>query len=392
MRNGGAARAFSPDVLPGGGGGGKCYNLDGDPGYFRNITATSLAWVYEWADDAAWKSDDDVQDQQQDDTPSGCTSATPLAWVSQPVVQSETALLVATTAPRPSVGKPVPMAFARLCPRTEAVGAAARAVACTFVPLRDHGQQRMPPSEPRNRSVVGCAFTIPPTATVHAWSVSLCASSDPQSCLATVRPLNVAHIDWVQGDRGNSSEAGGWLRVFGRALAFGPPTAASTGKRGLRCIPEREAAAGVTASHVRLRRAGSSSVWTALELSAASCYSINAKVPRSFLPGRYEMSLSNGIAGSAWVQSNETVTVVAKRSWPTEVFDVVKLGSVWKAMEAATNNSGGIVHFPRGTYSRIGETVILLHLPLPLVGVSIGIKRGVIKMTVSPTARHVHLR
>ena len=87
------------------------------------------------------------------------------------------------------------------------------------------------------------------------------------------------------------------------------------------------------------------------------------------------MSLSNGIAGSAWVQSNETVTVVAKRSWPTEVFDVVKLGSVWKAMEAATNNSGGIVHFPRGTYSRIGETVILLHLPPSVAGVTIAMER-----------------
>ena len=34
----------------------------------------------------------------------------------------------------------------------------------------------------------------------------------------------------------------------------------------------------------------------------------------------------------------------------------------------------------------VGETVILLHLRLPLSGVSIGIKRGVIKMTVLPTA------
>ena len=53
-RNGGAAQKYGPGVLPGGGGHGKCYNLDNDPGYFRNITATSLAWVYEWADDAEW--------------------------------------------------------------------------------------------------------------------------------------------------------------------------------------------------------------------------------------------------------------------------------------------------------------------------------------------------
>eukprot|EP01051_Picozoa_sp_SAG22_P027475 SAG22_NODE_9211_length_603_cov_0.656746_1_plen_105_part_00 len=48
VRNGGAVRPFGPGVLPGGGGSGKCYNLDPDPGYFRNITVTSTAWSYEW--------------------------------------------------------------------------------------------------------------------------------------------------------------------------------------------------------------------------------------------------------------------------------------------------------------------------------------------------------
>jgi hypothetical protein len=47
----------------------------------------------------------------------GCTSATPLVWVSQPVVQNETALLVATTS---SAADAVPMTFARLCPQTAA--------------------------------------------------------------------------------------------------------------------------------------------------------------------------------------------------------------------------------------------------------------------------------
>jgi hypothetical protein len=75
------------------------------------------------------------------------------------------------------------------------------------------------------------------------------------------------------------------------------------------------------------------------------------------------MSFFNGIEGSAWVQSNTTmVTVVAKRSWPTKVFDVVELGSVWKAVEAAKNNSGGIVHFPKGTYS-FDETHTLDNIP-----------------------------
>ena len=47
-RNGGSARKFPPGVLPSlPGSGGKCYNLQPDPGYFRNFTVWSLAWVYE---------------------------------------------------------------------------------------------------------------------------------------------------------------------------------------------------------------------------------------------------------------------------------------------------------------------------------------------------------
>ena len=277
----------------------------------------------------------------------GCTSATPLLWVSQPVVQNETALVMATTAPAAAAverGPPVPMRFARLCPQQQPPAGPNRAP-CTFVPLRD--KENMPPSEPRNRSIAGCAFTIPPTADVHAWSVSLCASPEPASCAATTRPLNVAQVDWMQGDRGNSSEAGGWLRIFGSALAFGAADATSNGR--IRCIPEREAAAGTTASRVRLRRTGSSE-WKELKLSAASCYAITTWVPEDLLPGTYEVSVHNGIQGNRWGQRGETVaTVVAKRRWPMDVFDVVKLGSVWKAIEAAKNNSGGIVHFPRGT-------------------------------------------
>ena len=288
-------------------------------------------------------------------SPARCTSATPLVWVSQPVVQNETALLVATIAPASSQQAAAAAEFARLCPLVD-VGMPSSN--CTFVPLRD--QQQMPPSEPRERSIAGCAFTIPPAATVHAWSVSLCTTSDAETCSTVTRTLNVADVHWTQGDRGNSSEAGGWLRIFGRSLAFGATFGSDGGGGGgssstpVQCIPERDAATSVVQSRVRLRPAGAASGagWTEVFLSAASCYAITARLPEGLPAGKYEMSLFNGIAGSAWVQSNTTVvTVVAKRSWPTAVFDVVALGSVWKAMEAAKNNSGGIVHFPAGTYS-----------------------------------------
>ena len=40
----------------------------------------------------------------------------------------------------------------------------------------------------------------------------------------------------------------------------------------------------------------------------------------------------------------------------------------------------------RASELAVGETVILLHLPLPSVGVSVGMKRGGSKITVPPTA------
>ena len=50
-RNGGAARplphAGSGSAIPAGQSG-KCFNLEGDPGYYRDITITSTVWTYEW--------------------------------------------------------------------------------------------------------------------------------------------------------------------------------------------------------------------------------------------------------------------------------------------------------------------------------------------------------
>ena len=47
----------------------------------------------------------------------------------------------------------------------------------------------------------------------------------------------------------------------------------------------------------------------------------------------------------------------------------------------------GVDYWALGVVLAVGETVILLHPPLPSLGISIEMKGGVIKMTVSPTAR-----
>ena len=65
-----------------------------------------------------------------------------------------------------------------------------------------------------------------------------------------------------------------------------------------------------------------------------------------------------------------------------------------RLLEAGRCEAGGALRRPAGRAVLAapacagGESVILLHPPLPLVGASIGMERGgVIKMAVSPTAR-----
>ena len=290
-----------------------------------------------------------VPGMKMDDSASGCTSSTPLVWVSTAVVANETALLVTTTSPETVAAKTVQaMTHARLCPRTEPQ--AGGGGDCSFVKLREQAGEDDPPSAPRKRSVSACAFTIPATAAVQTWDVSLCSSADTESCSSVSRPLSAPEVVWAQGDRGNSSEAGsGWLRLFGRALFFARRPGPFAQSQPLRCVPEREGHVQ-RASLPKVRARQGSSAWTSLTVTAASCYSISAKVPSSFA-GAYKLSVNNGLPGSPWADVDETLTVVAKRSWPTETFDVVEHGSVWNALAAARNNSGGVVHFPRGTYT-----------------------------------------
>ena len=286
--------------------------------------------------------------------PHACTTTTPLVWVSTPVLANETALVVVTHAPaaEPPV-KSVPVSFARLCPRS-----VNRSSSCTFVPMREDSGPNVPPSAAKRwsgaeRSVGACAFTVPVGTDVHSWDVSLCSRAESESCASTTRPLNVPSVVWLQGDRGNSSEAGGILRLFGRALFFAKRAGPSALAEPLRCVREREAHTmhmGSALPKVRVRLANQATAeWTELKVINASCYAISSAVPASFVPGAYEISVMNGI--SPWEAINATLTVVEKRAWPTEVFDVKEYGSVWNAIDAARKNSGGIVHFPRGTYT-----------------------------------------
>ena len=287
--------------------------------------------------------------------PHACTTATPFVWVSTPVLANETALVVVTRAPAADPPKQLnvaPVGYARLCPR-----GANHTSSCIFVPMREDSGSNVPLSAAKRwsgaeRSVGACAFTVPVGTEVHSWDVSLCRTSKSESCASTTRPLNVPSVVWLQGNRGNSSEPGGVLRLFGRALFFAKQAGPLEQTEPVRCVPEREAHTMGSASlpMVRVRPANQATVaWTELKVTIASCYAISAEVPTSFAPGAYKISVMNGI--SPWEAIDETLMVVGKRSWPIDVFDVKEYGSVWNAIDAARNNSGGIVHFPRGTYT-----------------------------------------
>ena len=66
---------------------------------------------------------------------------------------------------------------------------------------------------------------LPPALKLWAYSVRVCgrtayASNQAESDCSNALPVNVADVWWLAGDAGNSSTAGGWLRLFGRSLDF----------------------------------------------------------------------------------------------------------------------------------------------------------------------------
>eukprot|EP01045_Picozoa_sp_COSAG04_P006760 COSAG04_NODE_339_length_16323_cov_3.879315_8_plen_419_part_00 len=60
---------------------------------------------------------------------------------------------------------------------------------------------------------------LPPALKLWAYSVRVCAGANHAEC-SNALPVNVADVWWLAGDAGNSSTAGGWLRLFGNSLDF----------------------------------------------------------------------------------------------------------------------------------------------------------------------------
>ncbi len=88
--------------------------------------------------------------------------------------------------------------------------------------------------------------------------------------------LNAPSVWWWNGDSGETVSPGGWLRVFGKAVALNAQ------------------------SHGRLTSASGESV--ALQTEESSAYGVRFAVPKDLPEGEYALSIHNGLGGeAAWI-------------------------------------------------------------------------------------------
>ncbi|MFA6291015.1 MAG: glycosyl hydrolase family 28-related protein [Victivallales bacterium] len=145
--------------------------------------------------------------------------------------------------------------------------------------------------------------------------------------------LNSPAVWWLQGDWGKEASPGGWLRAFGRCMAFdnkGAMTLKGNGKT------------------------------INLKLTGQDCWSLNAALPSDLAAGEYEVLLRNGLGAETYPAGKLTIKAHAE-VWKTKVYNAVDYGAVANdgfddtvpvkaALEAIKTDGGGILHFPRGRY------------------------------------------
>lgn len=202
---------------------------------------------------------------------------------------------------------------------------------------------------------------LPADMPLDVFSASSCTTSDPSSCSPHSILVNAPTVSWQQADTSEGvATPGGYIRLFGSALAFTPPPLAQ------QCVPTLQGGvSGVSAALARLVPiSGGNPI--PLPLTFASCYALTAPIPPSTPPGDYVLQLSNGLPSSTLAggtfTANTTLRIDPPSPWPTQVFDVVAMGSVWAALGAAATNGGGVVYFPRGRYA-FNENATLNAIP-----------------------------
>jgi Pectate lyase superfamily protein len=157
--------------------------------------------------------------------------------------------------------------------------------------------------------------------------------------------INLPTVYWAQGNLGEAVSPAGWVQVFGRNIIR-------------------------QAEHARLvfvPDGGGAPV--AAPLTKGDMWRGAFRVPDQLPQGQYKLRLSNGDGGdSEWVDAGSMI-VRAPDPEPTQSFDVRAYGAVGDgqvdstrainaAINAAKQNGGGTVYFPRGRYL-VSDTLII---------------------------------
>jgi hypothetical protein len=149
--------------------------------------------------------------------------------------------------------------------------------------------------------------------------------------------LNLPTIYWTQGDLGEAVPPSGRIQLFGRNIIRQP-------SRARLLLIGKEGQGSIQATLIK------GDPWRGV-----------FRVPDQMAVGSYQLRLSNGDGSDSEFVDAGAINVRIPDSGPTDIFDVQAFGAIGdgradatravrSAIEAANQNGGGIVYFPRGRY------------------------------------------
>ncbi|MCK9618775.1 MAG: hypothetical protein M0R21_13185 [Lentimicrobiaceae bacterium] len=141
--------------------------------------------------------------------------------------------------------------------------------------------------------------------------------------------LNGPKVWWSQGENGETSSPGGWLRIVGNCLKI-----KSDEVKSHKC-------------KVSLRNSQGKSF--PLFIERADPFDIQVHIPAQVASGTYELWINNGYGGKSGWNHGVSVQITDVKVSNLKVFDVMVLG-IESALQKARENNGGIVYFPSGEY------------------------------------------
>lgn len=217
--------------------------------------------------------------------------------------------------------------------------------------------------------------------------------------------LNAPEVWWFQGDEGNASSPGGWLRVFGRSIgareaddddawpaagAIDAALDAGDVERARALLDARASARAVRTATAPILRLTSPTTKKTYEVVAneSTAYHAWFNLPATLPDDAYSASLSNGLLPGAdaatplvmfespEAPAKDVVTVATPKPWDATVFRVDcawdeplfdrpcgwvgarSTAALVAALAAAKAHGGGVVYLPRGQYYVDGPVVV----------------------------------